>query len=827
MDKFKNILLINTKESDNYTSPKNAPKTFVPSRVRADHGNYIFSKLEEIWNSQTTDKSVVNYNTKDGIYMEFRSPAGASLALKSIESRRKGVRLLNVKNIQDDNNEDIELATVYIPKEARGFFLNKVSAYINDNTKFDKPKNQTMVNLIEDIKEAVIESFWFGELKDMPTGDEKQWCEIWLRNDSIDMEIYEDVQTLFENFCTENQIQYKNAYILFPERVVSLINVDYSQLRLFVNEFDALAEFRRAPIVSRDFTEMTPFEQSEWAKDLMDRTVIAEDIDSSICVFDTGVNNANPLLSSVCKDDDRHTYNNAWGKGDHEGHGTKMTGICTYFNLEELLASSDVFHVTHVQESVKILPPNGANKPELYGHITNRSFSIVEIEAPQRRRVYCLAVSSNIYNSYDGTPTSWSAEIDNLASGAHDSIRRLILLSSGNVTLSELNTDGYSKANLLHSIESPGQAWNAVTVGAYNTKNVIHDKRLAGYNPVASVGEMSPYNSTSFMWKSSWPIKPEIVCEGGNVAVMSNFHTDCDDLSLLTTNKDLPNIFDTINATSSATAQASYIAAKLYSNYKDYWPETVRGLLVHSANWTDKMKSNISNNPTKKEYELLLRSVGYGVPSLERALWTTNNAVNMVIQDQLQPFKKDDGYKTNEMHMHKVPWPKELLRSISDLDIQIKVRITLSYFIEPGPGEIGWKNKYRYSSCGLRFDMNNPGESKQEFATRINKAQRDDESVIFQNDSSRWMLGQNNRDKGSIHSDTWIGTPSDLVNSNYISVFPVIGWWRERNHLNKFDNKVKYSLIVSIESMDAEIDLYTPIITEIESVVPVQVSIEV
>lgn len=32
------------------------------------------------------------------------------------------------------------------------------------------------------------------------------------------------------------------------------------------------------------------------------------------------------------------------------------------------------------------------------------------------------------------------------------------------------------------------------------------------------------------------------------------------------------------------------------------------------------------------------------------------------------------------------------------------MRVTLSYFVEPGPGEVGWEDKYRYLACGLRFD---------------------------------------------------------------------------------------------------------------------------
>jgi hypothetical protein len=71
------------------------------------------------------------------------------------------------------------------------------------------------------------------------------------------------------------------------------------------------------------------------------------------------------------------------------------------------------------------------------------------------------------------------------------------------------------------------------------------------------------------------------------------------------------------------------------------------------------------------------------------------------------------------------------------------MHITLSYYIEPGPGEIEWKDKYRYPSCGLLFDVNNPMEDRENFTKRISKAMREDEDdkEEVKNDSERWLLG--------------------------------------------------------------------------------------
>jgi hypothetical protein len=152
------------------------------------------------------------------------------------------------------------------------------------------------------------------------------------------------------------------------------------------------------------------------------------------------------------------------------------------------------------------------------------------------------------------------------------------------------------------------------------------------------------------------------------------------------------------------------------------------------------------------------------------------------------------------------------------------MRITLSYFIEPGPGEIGWKDKYRYPSCGLMFDVNNATEDNENFLKRINKAMRDEQNDNgdVKNDSSRWVIGSKNRNVGSIHSDIWIGTASELSQSNKIAIFPKTGWWKLRTNLKKYNSKIRYSLVVSIEAPEVETDLYTVIKNKIETEIEVE-----
>ena len=62
----------------------------------------------------------------------------------------------------------------------------------------------------------------------------------------------------------------------------------------------------------------------------------------------------------------------------------------------------------------------------------------------------------------------------------------------------------------------------------------------------------------------------------------------------------------------------------------------------------------------------------------------------------------------------------------------------------------------------------------------------------------------------------WEGTASQLAESNMIVIYPKTGWWKSRAYLNKYHSKVRYSLVVTLEMPEVNVDLYTPIMTEIK-----------
>ena len=149
------------------------------------------------------------------------------------------------------------------------------------------------------------------------------------------------------------------------------------------------------------------------------------------------------------------------------------------------------------------------------------------------------------------------------------------------------------------------------------------------------------------------------------------------------------------------------------------------------------------------------------------------------------------------------------------------MRITLSYFVEPNPGETGWKYKFRYASHGLRFDVKRSLENLNDFRQRINQKARIKETFSPSSESGNLTLGKNLRSLGSIHSNIWCGTATGLAARGCIAIYPVIGWRRERPKFERWKKQARYALIVSIKTPKIETDIYTPVANEFNNPIDV------
>ncbi|MFP3435953.1 hypothetical protein SB781_40010, partial [Paraburkholderia sp. SIMBA_061] len=72
---------------------------------------------------------------------------------------------------------------------------------------------------------------------------------------------------------------------------------------------------------------------------------------------------------------------------------------------------------------------------------------------------------------------------------------------------------------------------------------------------------------------------------------------------------------------------------------------------------------------------------------------------------EMQPFRYDDGdgIRSGDLILHDFSWPRDELQDFGNQ--AVTMRVTLSYFIEPNPGERGWSRRHSYASHGLRFNV--------------------------------------------------------------------------------------------------------------------------
>jgi subtilase family protein len=771
--------------------------------------------------------------TIPGIYVTFRSFPGIQLAIESLDPQlgRLHPELRSVHEVVIDGQQ-VELATVFIPDGKLGYFLGRIDQYLSTLGQ-PQPRNGNLLDRIQSIGLASLREMWTDAPSEFPTGGESAWWEVWLRRrDGLEVE-------RLRIFAQETESQVVARTLVFKDRIVVLLRATPTQLAGALNLLDDLAELRRPRVLAEMIALQAAPEQADWAQELLLRTEAAAPDSPVACIVDTGVHQGHPLLAHSLRPEDCHACDPSWQVADHHGHGTEMAGLALYGDVGAAVLSHEPIRLTHGLESVKFLPPTGGNPPELYGAVTATAASLVEIQDPQRPRVFSIATTAAAQPSNGGDkgptvgqPSSWSAAVDALAAGLSidvteggmvfldaelEATRRLFLLSAGNIN--DFQDDYLTRCDL-EPIEDPGQSWNAITVGAYTDLVDIDvgEPGFDGYTPLAPPGELSPYSRTSVAFNRSWPAKPDLLVEGGNVARSP-------DGSLfdwpyafqrLTTKRPLPDprLFTVTRQTSAATAQAAHLAASILAEYPQTWPETVRALLVHSAVWTPAMRTRLDAERQRRPREALRRRYGMGVPDLQRAIRSATDALTLVVEDVIHPF--DDKGRMRELHLHDLPWPTSVLEDLGETDVSL--RVTLSYFIEPNPGARGWLRRYSYASHGLRFDVRRAAESTESFRKRINKLALDEEErrpPSHASDAQEWYFGPDYRVSGSLHTDIWHGTAADLAQRGCVAIYPVTGWWKERRSQDPNERAARYALVVSIETPGQEVDIWTPVAQQV------------
>lgn len=789
-------------------------------RIRAEHGARLRKELNVALTAATQLRPAdprLEAPTSSIIEVELRKGTAAD----KLDMKTEGVRA----GASKEGAAGVKTIALHVPDHARPAFEKILADYLAGplTKKGKNPPNKGKVEAIESIRAARIATLW-TDVRPVPEDAQAQiWWALWC---------FRDREAVIENVCErlEARAAAHDKRLYFHEIVVIPVLSNRTTIELMMFATDGIAELRLADDSPTFFTDDVRGDQQEWVDGLAGRIQWPANEAPAVCILDTGVNRGHALIEPALADDDRHALDEAWGKDDHhdEGHGTGMAGLSLHGDLTAALTDIEERTLAHRLESVKILPPGAfdANEPRSYGVLTQAGLVLPEIKAPDRLRAYCMAVTND--NVSGATATSWSAAIDQAASGSmvgdqedEERPRRLIVISAGNVP-AETNY-ALCRPQDDYPIEDPAQAWNALSVGGYTDLITVRDNGYEAWSPLVGAGDLSPHSRTSVTWEQGIaPFKPELVMEAGNRAVNPG-QTEIltvDSLSLLSTGHDAAQLLVPFQATSAAAAQAARMAARLMAGHPAFWPETIRALMVHSAEWTEPMLAAIDNTPNKRERYNLIRRFGYGVPDFDRANASATNHLAMMAQAEIQPFQLQKGRKFNECHYYTLPVPGDVLEQLENERVELKV--TLSYFVDPNPGLSANVDSQRYQSHGLRFDLQRPRETLAQFKKRVNASENEGPRGGAAPADARWVLGTDSMSSGSLHCDVWRGPAIELLGRNMLCVKPVNGWWRNRASPDVCNQSTRYALIVSLKTRNVELDIHTPI-SAAAAKVPVEV----
>jgi len=845
MNDFKPHLSYDRSESHKYYAKNGHNGNRKPNiKDPLEHGTHLLNQLASAYNEINTSEESKSENSlksnpiinSNGCFLTIESDASAEIDVSKFDNTVFKLRTLK-------KEDDKQIITFFLDSKNKDKLRNRIDDFINKKSKKSgNPSNLDMLNNISIIRASKFEDLWRGLEADIPeNSDEKINCELWfeVNKKSLLPKDWNMNNCAILRESEELDIFISHSFITLPNLKIYKVRATRKELEVLLSLYADIVEIRPSSESPSVFVDMNPKDQLIFTSDLNDRVVV--DVSENpifVAVLDTGVNYNNRLLRKVCKSSYCTTWNSGWPlyTDNHDytfSHGSRQAGIAAFgSNLLQDMIATDPVILTHEIESGRILPPRGNNDEELYGAITLNTIENLCQLNPDARRVYSLAVTSSDHDN--GLPTSWSAAIDNFCMRNENGKTNLFLISAGNANT--FQKDYWQNAED-SKIQDPAQAWNAITVGSCTNLYNVKDTQ----NPVicSKIGDINPTTSSSVNWEwKNAPFKPEIICEGGN-RIIDNYGniSSHNDLSILTASgKTLGDVIGLHTDTSAATAEASYMAAKIMHAYPDKRPETIRGLLVHSAEWSDTIKeklNSISNNNIRQKDKIkILKTCGYGNPNLIKAIESKNNRLTLIIESSIKPFDHEKShYPLNNFNIHDLPWPEKVLKELP-LDTQVKLTITLSYFIEPNPRIHTIKSKYVYRSHGLSFALSKPGQKKEDFIQSMNREEEREDDYEESDYKHEWYFGKQLQLNGSIHKDIWEGSAQDLRDMSNVAIIPVTGWWKLNKDKEKCSEHVNYSLIVSLEVEDNEVDIYTEVaekianISTISQALPVEVLVE-
>lgn len=767
----------------------------LPPRDPARHRATLVAQLDKVVaTARARPSSVRDPEATRELVVVIPEP-GSDLPVPSFGDAATGVRVIGA-------DPDTGMVLVQTADPSLTALRRKLDAYADPSklTPNGHPANEPLIAPVREIRVAALEEIGDPAVLALPA-DTAHWVEV-----SCAGGVYDAAETARSRRVIERQLARVAPSVRITAEftatglVVFYVKLAPSQMRDLLAATDCIHEIALAESKIRDWLLL---ERDH--VDLGGHLAMPPPVDApGVVLLDSGTTPGHPLLGAAVRSVDSVVPGVASGI-DIDGHGTQMSGVALYADGVGDAVSSGSSQPGHWLQSVKIITKQSSSSDEsaraIWAPMTVDAVAKAEAHPGSRRRVFAMAVTAEIEPL---VPTTWSQAIDQLA--YNDGQGRLICVSAGNAASGDVGLlAGYPQLNLVQSIQDPAHAWNALTVGAYTSRDQL-PPTYQGYAPIAPAGGISPHSSSRPLDAARVPNKPEVVFEGGNVAFDGALpDSTVPTLTTLTTGHSANHPLASIWATSEAAARAGHLGAAVWSANPDVRPETVRGLMVHAASWTPQMREQFASLDDR------LRICGYGVPDPAFASWCARERATVVIEDSMPNAVMVDRPRKKPPKRASTPSTKatpERVAKFFRLPVDenallahggdVELRVTLSYF-----AEVQTYRRRAFRGLSLRWDMQGPQESEDAFRWRVNKRVREDVAEAPKGRTFAWEIGPERRERSTVQSDRWNGPCALLAGAKMIAVMPVGGWWNE--YVGFQTKELSFALIVSVRTPGLDI----------------------
>jgi subtilisin family serine protease len=517
-----------------------------------------------------------------------------------------------------------------------------------------------------------------------------------------------------------------------------------------------------------------------------------------------------------------------------QGHGTALASVAAYGSLDRISLEPEAAGRPVVWiENAKVLLPAAKvqsdgrpNTPQF--HLTQFPKSLMRdvVTAfhgplPQHCKLFSLGLAGVLHPL--SKISNWAEELDNLAA-QHD---LLFVIPTGNVQPAEIASlmaatgQGYPHYLLdpQARLRDPGQAYNALTVGALASPPAAPTAPWQGGTPLAPAGHPAPFTRSGLLQYG--PLKPDVVEFGGNLSQNGSHLAAIPEAAVLVANRDYaagqanqPLGFHV--GTGLAAARVTHLAGRIQAQYPTASANLIRALIVNSAEWPEPFRQSLVANPedqlSREARAVMLRLCGYGAPQPDKALSSNAHCMVFVAEDSFSWTKEEKN--SSGRYPAKVSFFAVRLEpdDLYGLPPATKVRVSVTLAYNPA---VRKTQRRRYQAVDLRWVLRRREEPSEAFQARwmaeanFDEEETDDEVASPQLKPWPWQLkpvlnpGGRVR-RGSLIRDWFDTYAHELPGTLELVVVAMVAPWRRP----PAPLTQPFALVVSIEALDPDLRIY-------------------